>query len=76
MLTDLLKISKRVLVTTHNSGHATQSRALELLAAVQTVTELDQTNIVLGHLLDQVTSRIDLTECQLIMVFVVKDTGG
>jgi hypothetical protein len=55
MLSDLLEVRQRVLLSPHDGGHTTQSGLLELLASVKRVSKLEQTDIVLGYLLDQVT---------------------
>lgn len=76
MLTDLLKVRKRVFVAAHDGGHATERRALQLLAAEQTVTKLDQADIVLSHLLDQMPRSVNLAKRELVVILVVKDTAG
>jgi len=73
VLTDLLEVGKGVLLATHNGGHTTESSLLELLAAVERVTELEETNIVLGDLRDEVTSSRDLAEGKLVVVLVVEN---
>lgn len=56
----------------------THRSPLELFTPVKTVSELEQTDIVLCYLVDEVTSRTQLTKRELIVVFVVKDVheGG
>jgi hypothetical protein len=73
VLTDLLEVGKGVLLAAHNGGHTTEGSLLELLTAVERVTKLEETNIVLGNLGDQVASSGDLTEGKLVVVLVVKD---
>lgn len=56
----------------------THRSPLELFTPVETVSELEQTDIVLCYLVDEVTSRTQLTKRELVVVFVVKDVheGG
>ncbi len=49
MLTHLLQVSESASLTLHDSAHATESSALELLAAVKGVAEFDQAYIFLGN---------------------------
>lgn len=50
----------------------TKSRLLQLLAPVQTITKLQQTNVVLSDLVDQVLASSELTQSELVMIFIVK----
>ena len=73
MLTDLLQVSERILLATHDGGHSSEGSLLELLATVERVTKLEETNIILSDLVNQVASSVHLTQSQLVMVLVVKD---
>jgi hypothetical protein len=46
---------------------------LELLASVQRVTELEETNIVLGQVVNEVAGNVELTKRELVMIPVVQD---
>ena len=50
----------------------TERSALELLAAIQTVTKLEETDVVLRDLVNKVPCRARLAEGELVVVFVVK----
>lgn len=73
VLADLLEVGEGVLLALHNRRHTTESSLLELLAAVETVTELEETAVVLADLDDEVTSGVELTESELVVVLVVED---
>ncbi|RUP22046.1 hypothetical protein BC936DRAFT_139126 [Jimgerdemannia flammicorona] len=45
----------------------------QLLAPVQRVTKFEQLGVVLGDLVDKMASRVNLAQCELIVVFVVED---
>ena len=51
----------------------TESSSLELLASIQAVAELEQTDIVLADLVNEMLRSIDLPERELVVVLVVKD---
>ena len=73
MLADLLEIGQRILLTLHDSGHATERSAFELLAAVHRVAELEQADIVLGDLINEVAGSAQLTESEFVVVLIVED---
>mgnify|MGYP001592418646 FL=1 len=93
MLADLLEVRERVLLATHNGGHAggpidellvtslglneghspTERGLLELLAPVETVSELEQTAVVFADRDNQVAARVELSERELVVVLVVED---
>ncbi len=50
----------------------TERSLLELLTPIQTVSELQKTDIVLGNLVDQMSCSTKLTKGKLVMVFVVE----
>lgn len=56
----------------------TKSSTFELLATVKAVTEFQKSDIVLGHRVDQVPCGSELTQSELVMVFIVQDVyeGG
>lgn len=73
MLPDLLEICQGVLLPLHDGGHSTKSGPLELLASVQRITELEQSNVIFGDLRDEMTGSIELTKRELVVVLVVQD---
>lgn len=73
MLPDLLKILKALCLALHDGGHSAEGSPLELLAPVQRVSVLEETHIVLGDIVDEVESDVDLTEGQLVVVLVIED---
>jgi hypothetical protein len=78
VLANLLEVSEGILLTLHDGGHATEGSLLELLATVERVTELEETAVVLSDLNDEVTSGVELTERELVVILVVEDVeeGG
>lgn len=56
----------------HDSCHAAQSAALELLAPVERVTIFEQFGVVAGHLIHKVPGHVDLAQRQLVVVLVVQ----
>ena len=50
----------------------TEGSPLELLAAVHAVTELEQADVVLRHLVDQVSCCPQLSQSKLVVVLVVQ----
>ena len=69
----LLKILKGLVLTLHDGGHPAQGGLLQLLAPVQAVPELEEPHVVLGHVVDQVAGRVDLTQSQLVMILHTKE---
>ena len=67
-LTNLFQVLQGLVLSSHYRGHTTKSGFLQLLTSVQTVAKLDETNIILGHVLNQVASSVDLTQSQLVMI--------
>jgi hypothetical protein len=55
-----------------------ESGLFELFAPIQTVSKLQQPDVILSDLIDQVSGRVELTESELVMVLVVEDVeeGG
>lgn len=51
----------------------TQCSFFKLLAPVQTVSELEQSNIVFCNLVDEMSCRSELTKGKFVMVLVIKD---
>lgn len=51
-LTYLFQIGQTLALPLHDGGHATESRPFQLFASVQRVSILEETNIVLGHIVD------------------------
>ena len=68
MLSDLLQILETLVLSPHDGRHPAQGRPLQLLAPVQGVTELEQPHVVLGHVVDQVSGGVDLTQGKLVVV--------
>ena len=71
MLADFLEELESLILTLHDGGHPTERGTLELLASVQAVTKLEQTDIVLGYLVDEMPGGTELTKGQLIVVLVI-----
>lgn len=73
VLPDLLQVRQGVLLPPHDSRHPTQSGLLQLLTSVEGVTKLEETDVILRNLRDEVSSGVDLTQGELVVVLVVKD---
>ena len=73
VLANLLQELKRLVLPLHYGGHTTERSSLELLAAVQTVAELEQTDVVLGYLVDEMPCCAELAESELVVILVVED---
>ena len=72
MLPHLLQILQTLVLSPHDGGHPPQGRPLQLLAPVQRVSELEEPDIVLGNVVNQVTSSVDLTQSQFVMILESK----
>ena len=68
----LFQILQRRLEFLHERAHASKCRALQLLATVQRVTELEQTEIVLANPVDEPAGHVELAESKLVMVAIVQ----
>lgn len=73
VLPDLFQIGQWVFLSFNDGGHTTESGFLELLASIERVTKLEQSGIIFADGVDQVSSSVDLTQSQLVMVLVVQD---
>ncbi len=51
----------------------TKSSPFQLLAAIQTVAVLDQSDKVLGYIVNKILSSAELTKGEFVMIFVVKN---
>lgn len=60
-------------MTFHQRAHATESCSFQLLAAVQAITVLKQANVVLGYFVDEVASGVELTQGELVVVFIIEN---
>lgn len=49
-----------------------KSSALELLTPVETISKLEETNIILAYLVDQMSAGIDLAKSKFVVILVVK----
>ena len=72
MLSDLLQVLETLVLSPHDGRHPAQGRPLQLLTPVQGVTELEQPHVVLGHVVDQVSGGVDLTQGQFVMVLTIR----
>lgn len=68
VLPHLLEVLQALVLPPHDGRHPPQRRPLQLLAAVQRVPELEQPDIVLGHVVDEVAGGVDLSQRQLVVV--------
>lgn len=73
MLADLLEELECFVLPLHDRGHATEGGALELLASVERVAELEETDVILGDLVDEMAGSAELTQRELVVVLVVKN---
>ena len=68
VLPHLLEVLQALVLPPHDGRHPPQRRPLQLLAAVQRVPELEQPDIVLGHVVDEVAGGVDLSQRQLVVI--------
>ena len=61
VLPDPLEVLQALVLPPHDGRHPPQRRPLQLLAAVQRVPELEQPDVVLGHVVDEVAGGVDLS---------------
>ena len=64
----LLEVPQALVLPAHDGGHAPERRALQLLAPVQGVAELEEPHVVLGDGVDEVPRGVDLAQGQLVVV--------
>ena len=62
MLTDLLKVDKRVFEALADGGHTTKRSTLERLALEERLAVFEQADVIAGHCLDQVFGGRELTK--------------
>jgi hypothetical protein len=73
VLPDLVKVGQGVLEALHEGAHPAEAGALELLAAVEGVSELEEAAIVLGNIVHMVPGRVDLAQGELVVVLVIEN---
>ena len=73
MLPNLLQIRERSFELFDDSGHSTQSRSFQEFTAVQRIAKLQQTNVILGDVVDEGTCCIQLTKSELVVVTIIKN---
>ena len=73
VLPHLLQVLQTLILPFHDSAHPTQRGPLQLLAAVERVAELHETDVVARYVVDEVLGRVDLAQRQLVVVLVVQD---
>lgn len=78
MLTNLLEVSEGILLSSHDGSHSTECCFLELFASVKRISEFEESAVIFSNLNDQVSSGVQLSESELVVVLVVKDVekGG
>lgn len=73
VLSNLFQEFQGVLLSLQDGRHSTQGGSLELFGSVQTVGKLEQSKVVLGNLVNQVSGLVELTEGDLPVFLVVQD---
>lgn len=73
VLSNLFQKFQGVLLSLQDGRHSTKGGSLELFGSVQTVGELEQSKVVLGDLVDQVSGLVQLTKSDLPVFLVVQD---
>ena len=69
----LLQVLETLILSPHDGAHSAQGRLLQLLAPVERIAKLHQPDVVLGHIINQVFSCIDLPQGQFVVILVVQD---
>ena len=72
VLSHLLQVAERGIELLHDGAHTTQRRVLQLLASVEGIAVLQQTDVVLTDLGDNVLGGVDLTQGQFVVISVVQ----
>ena len=72
----LLKVAEALVLPAHDGRHPPERRALQLLAPVQRVAELEEPDVVLGDGVDEVPRGVDLAQRQLVVVLGVRSGSG
>lgn len=72
MLSDLIKIQKRIFQSSTYGGHSSQCRTLKLLALKQRLRIFEETNIIARYDFDEMFCRGELTEGYAEVVGIVK----
>ena len=73
VLTDLLEVLEWLLHALDERAHATKAGALQLLAAVKRVTELEETQVVLGDVVNVVLGGVHLAQSELVVIAVIEN---
>ncbi len=73
MLSDLLEVCQRIFLTLHDRRHPPECGFFQLLAPIQRVAKLEETDIIFRDLGDKMTSCVELTEGELVMILIVQD---
>mmetsp|Transcript_41582 Transcript_41582/g.104859 ORF Transcript_41582/g.104859 Transcript_41582/m.104859 type:complete len:257 (-) Transcript_41582:199-969(-) len=73
MLTYHLQVAQTGVLLLEQSTHATESGTLQLFAAERCVSVLQETNKVLGQIVDQTTSHAQLCESTLVLVTIIEN---
>ena len=64
----LLEVAEALVLPAHDGRHPPERRALQLLAPVERVAELEEPDVVLGDGVDEVPRGVDLAQRQLVVV--------
>jgi len=72
VLTHLLEVRQRCLLSFQDGAHPSECGAFQALASVQRVAVLDHAYHIPCHGIDQLPGRIDLSQCQFVMITIVQ----
>ena len=72
MLTNFLEVGQTGLLAFENGAHPTQSGALETFAAIERIAVFDHANHIAGDGIDEGFGRVDLTECEFVVIAIVE----
>ena len=78
VLANFFQVDEGRLELLGHGGHAAETSLLKHFAAVERVGIFHESKVILGNVVDEGTCRVDVAECELVMVLVVKDVdkGG
>jgi hypothetical protein len=75
VLANFFKVGERGLLAFEDGAHATECSAFEALAAIEGVAVLDHANHVTSNRVYESSSGIDLTQCELVVIAIVKSVA-
>jgi hypothetical protein len=73
MLSDFFEETKGGTESLDDLGHSSESSSLEHFASIHGITVLHESNVILGNIVGEVTSSVDVAQSDFVMISVVDD---